>query len=128
MQFSGPDTISWALALRSCSGFEPLAWFHRQLVIGSNRAPVCLEPAGQTRESVTLERHGNAEPACYTAMSCLEFKVCQTGRDRHWVVLVDNRLYGRYLDREQAVLDAFDAAEDARRCGRAAQVIESPPA
>jgi hypothetical protein len=66
-------------------------------------------------------------PACDTAMSCLEFKVCQTGRDKSWVVLVGNRLYGRYLDREQAVLDAIDAAEDARRGGRVAQVIDGAP-
>lgn len=66
-------------------------------------------------------------PACCTAMSCLEFKVCQTGRDKHWVVLVGDRLYGRYLDREQAVLDAIDAAEDARCCGRTAQVVEVDP-
>jgi hypothetical protein len=58
----------------------------------------------------------------------MEFNVCQTGRDKHWVVLVGGRVYGRYLNREQAVLDAIDAAEDARCCGRAAQVIEAAPA
>lgn len=72
-------------------------------------------------------RRSGAIPACDTAMSCLEFKVCQTGRDKHWVVLVGNRLYGRYLNRDQAVLDARDAAEDARQCGRAAEVIEAAP-
>jgi hypothetical protein len=38
-------------------------------------------------------------------------------------VLIGGRLYGRYLSREEAVLDAFDAAEDARRSGRAAEVV-----
>jgi hypothetical protein len=56
-------------------------------------------------------------------MSCLKFEVHQTGRDRDWVVLIGGRLYGRYLSREEAVLDAFDAAEDARRSGRAAEVV-----
>ncbi len=56
-------------------------------------------------------------------MPCLKFKVRQTGRGRNWVVLVGGKLYGRYLGREEAVLDALDAAEDARRCGRAAEVV-----
>ena len=56
-------------------------------------------------------------------MSCLKFEVHQTGRRRDWVVLVGGKLYGRYLSREQAVLDAFDAAEDARQSGDAAEVF-----
>jgi hypothetical protein len=46
-------------------------------------------------------------------MSCLKFEVHQTGRDRDWAVLAAGKLYGLYLGREEAVLDAFDAAEDA---------------
>jgi hypothetical protein len=38
-------------------------------------------------------------------------------------VLAGGKLYGRYLGREEAVLDAIDAAEDARRSGRAAEVF-----
>jgi len=58
-----------------------------------------------------------------TAMSCSKFEVRQTGRGRDWVVLVGSKLYGRYLSREEAILDALDAAEDARCCGQAAEVI-----
>jgi hypothetical protein len=56
-------------------------------------------------------------------MSCLKFEVRQTGRSRDWVVLVGGKLYGRYLSREEAVLDALDAAEDVRRSGRTAEVV-----
>ena len=56
-------------------------------------------------------------------MSCLKFEVRQTGRGRDWIVLVGGQFYGRYLSREEAILDAFDAAEDARLSGRAAEVI-----
>ena len=58
-----------------------------------------------------------------TAMSCSKFEVHQTGRGQDWVVLVGGKLYGRYLSREEAVLDALDAAEDVRRSGRAAEVV-----
>jgi len=55
-------------------------------------------------------------------MSCLKFEVHQTGRGRDWAVLAAGKLYwpvsrprrnGRYLGREEAVLDAFDTTEDA---------------
>jgi hypothetical protein len=58
-----------------------------------------------------------------TAMSCSKFEVRQTGRGQDWVVLVGGKLYGRYLSRKEAVLDALDAAEDVRRSGRAAEVV-----
>jgi len=47
------------------------------------------------------------------ALSCLKFEVHQTGRGRDWAVLAAGKLFSRYLGREEAVLDAFDAAEDA---------------
>ena len=56
-------------------------------------------------------------------MSCMKFEVHQTGRGGDWVVLVGDKLYGRYLSRAEAVLDAFDVAEDARQSGRAAEVF-----
>jgi len=56
-------------------------------------------------------------------MFCLKFEVRQTGRGRYWEVLLDGRLYGRYLGREEAILDVLDAAEDARYSGHAAEVI-----
>ena len=36
--------------------------------------------------------------------------------------MLDDSIYGAYLDKEQALLDAVDAARDAMQSGRAAQV------
>jgi len=55
-------------------------------------------------------------------MDIMEFRVCQQGRDLRWIVRLDNATYGAYLDKEQALLDAVDAAHDAMRRGRQAQV------
>ena len=46
-------------------------------------------------------------------MSAMEFQVCRRGRKSRWVVTLGNSLYGAYLDKEQALLDAVDAARDA---------------
>jgi hypothetical protein len=50
------------------------------------------------------------------------FQVCLRRRDPHWVVRLDDRLYGAYLDKDQALLDAVDAARDAVQAGFEAQV------
>ncbi|HVC54918.1 MAG TPA: hypothetical protein VND95_03130 [Stellaceae bacterium] len=55
-------------------------------------------------------------------MAIMAFEVCRRGSDDRWVVRLGDALYGSYLDREQALLDAVDAAHDARQCGREAQV------
>jgi hypothetical protein len=55
-------------------------------------------------------------------MLIMEFEVCRRGRDAQWVVRLGDALYGSYLDREQAMLDALDAARDALETGREAQV------
>ncbi|HEU0156304.1 MAG TPA: hypothetical protein VFQ82_09555 [Stellaceae bacterium] len=55
-------------------------------------------------------------------MSVMEFQVCRRGRQAKWVVTLGNSVYGAYLDKEQAVLDAVDAARDALQSGREAQV------
>jgi hypothetical protein len=55
-------------------------------------------------------------------MGIMEFQVCRQGRDAHWVVRLGDSVYGAYLDKEQALLDAVDAARDALQCGREAQV------
>lgn len=52
----------------------------------------------------------------------MEFQVCQQGQDLRWVVRLDDAVYGDYLDKEQAVLDAVDAAHDAQSSGLEAQV------
>ena len=55
-------------------------------------------------------------------MSAMEFQVCYRGREARWVVKLGNSLYGAYLDKEQALLDAVDAARDAVQSGSEAQV------
>ena len=52
----------------------------------------------------------------------LEFHVCRHGRGSKWVVMVGDAIYGAYVDKEQALLDAVDAARDALHAGREAQV------
>ncbi|HWB48231.1 MAG TPA: hypothetical protein VG651_03900 [Stellaceae bacterium] len=56
-------------------------------------------------------------------MDIMEFHVCQQGRDMRWVVRLDNSTYGAYLDKEQAMLDALEAARDAQQTGREARVF-----
>jgi hypothetical protein len=51
-------------------------------------------------------------------MDIIEFHVCRQGRDMRWVVRLDNATYGAYLDKEQALLDAVDAARDAQQSVR----------
>ena len=55
-------------------------------------------------------------------MSALQFHVHPRGRDPRWVVTIGNSFYGAYLDKEQALLDAVDAARDAVQAGYEAQV------
>jgi len=55
-------------------------------------------------------------------MGIMEFEICRRGRDARWIVRLGNAVYGSYLDKEQALLDAVDAARDAHSCGREAQV------
>jgi hypothetical protein len=50
------------------------------------------------------------------------FQVCREGLPAHWVVLVDGQLYGYYIDKDQALLDAIEAARDARSAGQEAEV------
>jgi hypothetical protein len=55
-------------------------------------------------------------------MGVMEFRVCRNGPDAGWVVRLGNSIYGSYLNKEQALLDAMEAARDALQCGREAQV------
>ena len=50
------------------------------------------------------------------------FRVCQRGREARWTVTCGNMIYGAYLDKEQALLDAVDAARDSLQAGCEAQV------
>ena len=52
----------------------------------------------------------------------MEFQVCRHGREAKWVVTLGRSTYGAYLDKEQALLDAVDAARDALQSGCEAQV------
>jgi hypothetical protein len=52
----------------------------------------------------------------------LQFQISPRGREAWRVVTIGNPLYGAYLDREQALLDAVDAARDAVQAGHEAEV------
>jgi hypothetical protein len=55
-------------------------------------------------------------------MGTLEFQVCRHQGEARWMVRLGSAIYGFYLDKEQALLDALDAARDASETGREAQV------
>jgi hypothetical protein len=61
-------------------------------------------------------------------MRPMQFHVLRQTRESRWVVMLGNSLdrgnslYGTYLDKEQALLDAVDAARDAMQAGCEAQV------
>jgi hypothetical protein len=55
-------------------------------------------------------------------MFALQFQVCPRRRDQRWVVMLGDRFYGANLDREQALLDAVDAARDTVQAGRGVEV------
>jgi hypothetical protein len=65
---------------------------------------------------------GASPPWEVVEMGIMEFEVCRRGRDARWVVRIGDSVYGAYLDKEQALLDAVDAARDALQSGRDAQV------
>jgi hypothetical protein len=50
------------------------------------------------------------------------FQVCQRGRESRWIVTLGDTIYGAYIDKEQALLDAVDAARDSLQAGREAEV------
>jgi len=50
------------------------------------------------------------------------FQVCQRGRELTWIVTLGDTIYGAYIDKEQALLDAVDAARDSLEAGCEAQV------
>ena len=53
------------------------------------------------------------------------FRICRDERRQRWIVLVEDRRYGEYLDKEEAVLDAIDAAQEARAAGGDAEVWDA---
>jgi hypothetical protein len=55
-------------------------------------------------------------------MGIMAFEVCRHGPDARWIVRLGDAVYGSYLDKEQALLDAVEAARDALQSGREAQV------
>ena len=50
------------------------------------------------------------------------FRVCRQEAPKRWVVLLGDGFYGEYADKDQALLDAIDAAQDARESGQEAEV------
>jgi hypothetical protein len=50
------------------------------------------------------------------------FWVCRDEEEERWLVVIEDQVYGEYLDEEIAVLDAIDLANDARIEGNTAEV------
>jgi hypothetical protein len=50
------------------------------------------------------------------------FWICRDEEQERWLVLIEDQVYGEYLDEETAVLDAIDLANDARVIGNTAEV------
>ena len=50
------------------------------------------------------------------------FRVSRVGRQSRWVLLVGDRVYGEYLDKQGAVLDAIDAAAEKQEAGNEVEV------
>ena len=50
------------------------------------------------------------------------FRICRRGMPSRWVVLLDDSFYGAYADKDDALLDAVEAATDARDRGSEAEV------
>jgi hypothetical protein len=50
------------------------------------------------------------------------FRVCRKGSPPRWVVMIEGKRYGEYVDKEEALLDAIEAATDARDAGQEAEV------
>jgi hypothetical protein len=53
------------------------------------------------------------------------FRVHRDERQARWLVLVEDRLYGEYLDKEEAILDAVEAAQEACAAGGEAEVWDA---
>jgi hypothetical protein len=61
-------------------------------------------------------------------MANMEFHVCWNSPEASWAVRLGDEHYGIYLSKEQALLDAVDAARDAQTRGDDAQVWDSTEA
>ena len=52
------------------------------------------------------------------------FRFCRKGSPAKWIVLVEGQPYGEYLDKDQALIDAVEAAKEAWEAGNPAEVWE----
>jgi hypothetical protein len=119
-----PETLVWKLAGRimtAAAGIEPNA--HHTFAVED--LPTLFEqlviqlqdfPAPPIRY-----RPQDKEPPLVTAQ---RFRVCRRGSPATWIVLVDGQPYGEYLDKDQPLMDAIEAAKDARESGCIAEVWE----
>ena len=59
-----------------------------------------------------------------TDIATMLFRVCGRGSPAKWTVLVEGQPYGEYLDKDQALMDAIEAAREASEAGTPAEVWE----
>jgi hypothetical protein len=86
------------------------------VAIGRRSTQIAAKRIGRTLAA------GDLAPWEVIEMGIMEFQVCRQGREARWVVRLGGSVYGAYLDKEQALLDAVEAAREALQCGRDAQV------
>ena len=58
-------------------------------------------------------------------MTSMDFRVCWNRPGANWVVRLGEEHYGAYLTKEQALLDALDAAGEAQTKGHEAHVWDA---
>ena len=59
-----------------------------------------------------------------TDIATMLFRVCRKGSPAKWTVVVEGQSYGEYLDKDQALIDAIEAAKEACEAGTPAEVWE----
>src|SRR5579864_7463915 len=96
--------------------------FHFLLIVVDNNPGGARVARPRDRRPKHRTKTSAARPCWGKPMATMEFHVCLRDRDSRWIVRLDNAVYGAYLDKEQALLDAVDAARDVLQSGRKAQV------
>jgi hypothetical protein len=70
--------------------------------------------------------HGFTSHARHSRLqiAAMLFRIYHKNSPAKWMVLLDGQHYGEYLDKNDAISDAIEAAKDAHACGQPAEVWE----
>jgi hypothetical protein len=122
---SGRQAASQSISRRINHGFDcilinsiaPL--MAREQAVLAQVAGSDLPPRMPTRPSIHRETKRLTRRWGHLQML---FRICRRGMPSRWVVLLDDSFYGAYADKDDALLDAVEAATDARDRGSEAEV------